>query len=163
MPLRKFVLAGALALLVAVGIAGPANPAQAVPRPPTYTEWYGHVHNSATTKCLDSGIPANAQMWSCSSAIYQQWYYNSRGKRLEGNSPAGCLDDGAGLNGSGAFLTACTGGLHQRWYYDGSGAVVNAGSGRCLDWDMATIKVQVWDCNYGANQLWTFEFVNEVG
>lgn len=158
--MRRKVLAVAAILLSLVAATAAAQPVQAF-SPAIY---HGHVYNGASTRCLDSGIPANAQLWTCSTAIYQDWWYNAglNARRIVGNSPSGCLDDGAGLNGSGAFLTACTGSLHQKWDYLGA-AMVNEGSGRCLDADEPTLghngtKVQVWDCNGGANQQWYFEF-----
>lgn len=160
---RRIAQAGFLTLLLtAVGVAAVAGPAAAIPDPPSF--YSGHVYNGASPRCLDSGIPANAQLWNCSTSAYQQWSYSPRPalRTIRGNSPSGCLDDGAGTNGSGAFLTTCTGSLHQKWDLVGS-AIVNAASGRCLDADLGTIggqgtKVQVWDCSGGSNQQWFFEF-----
>ena len=158
---RRPALTGlAIVLLTIVSGGVIASPAYAW-NPPVFS---GHVYNGASTRCLDSGVPANAQLWPCSSSLYQQWNYIQRPyfRTIQGNSPSGCLDDGAGLNGSGVYLTACNGGLHQKWDYDGY-HLANVASGRCLDADWPTIgqngtKVQVWDCNGGANQVWGFEF-----
>jgi hypothetical protein len=156
---RLFAAAVVVFAIAAVNVvaAGPANAFKGRPN--------GHVYNGASPRCLDSGVPQNAQLWNCSSSIYQQWVFLFNGT-IHGNSPDGCLDDGAGLNGSGAFLNACNGSLSQTWSQSqyGYGYIVNLASGRCLDADSGTIggqgtKVQVWDCNGGANQNWYFENV----
>ena len=160
---RRLALAGFLTLLLTtVGVATAAGPAGAIISPPPPS--HGHVYNGASPRCLDSGIPEYSQLWKCSTSSYQNWTYHPfpTGRTITGNSPLGCLDDGAGLNGSGAFLTACSGGQHQKWELDGY-LIINVASGRCLDADLATIggqgtKVQVWDCSGGANQQWAFEF-----
>jgi hypothetical protein len=139
-------------------IAGPAE-AQHIPMPTIYS---GHVYNGDSPRCLDSGTPTEAQLWTCSSSIYQQWVYNPRVGEIVGNSPTGCLDDGAGTNGTPVPLVACTGAASQKWTYDANSRLVNQASGRCLDADLGTIgsngtKVQVWDCGSGTNQKWVFE------
>lgn len=125
--------------------------------------YHGHVYNGGSTRCLDSGTVINAQLWACSTAIYQQWSYNLTAGRIIGNSPTGCLDGGAGTNGTPVPLVACTGALNQSWTYDSFNRMVNRASGRCLDADLGTIgsqgtKVQIWDCGSGTNQQWYFEF-----
>ena len=150
------VLTLALAI-VAAGSVVAVRPAEAV-----ITIYSGHVYNGASTRCLDSGTVNNAQLWPCSTSIYQQWTYNPRNGQIVGNSPTGCLDAGAGTNGTGVPLVACTGSASQKWTYDGSNRMVNQASGRCLDADLGTInqngtKVQVWDCGSGTNQQWFFE------
>ena len=125
---------------------------------------YGHVYNGDSPRCLDSGTPSGALLFTCSNSTYQYWVYN-RSDEIVGNSQTGCLDDGAGLNGSRVVLTACTGSASQQWYGDPSGgAFVNAASGKCLDADLGTIGgqgtiVQVWSCSGAPNQFWWFEFV----
>jgi Ricin-type beta-trefoil lectin domain len=149
------------ALLVGALTALAAGPAHAIPSGPII--YSGHVHNGDSARCLDSGVPANAQLWTCSTATYQQWTFNVRSGAIVGNSPTGCLDDGAGTNGTGVPLVACTGSLSQKWTYDANFRLVNQASGRCLDADLGTIgangtKVQIWDCGSGTNQQWYFEF-----
>jgi ricin-type beta-trefoil lectin protein len=148
-----------LTLVLAIGTlsAVAARRLQALP-----TFYSGHVYNGASTRCLDSGTVANAQLWPCSTSIYQQWHYNPSVGQIVGNSPTGCLDDHAGTNGTGVNLVTCTGASSQKWVYDGSYRMVNQASGRCLDADLGTInqngtKVQVWDCGTGTNQQWFFE------
>jgi len=100
-------------------------------------------------------------VWFCSSANTQVWTYSSRFRMIINYALNKCLDDGAGINGSGAFLNTCDmNSQHQRWFYDNTTFLINVASGRCLDWDMTgfSIKVEVWDCNSGANQQWFFEF-----
>jgi hypothetical protein len=157
--LRKRQSLFVLTLALAIG----ALSVVAVRRVQAFPTFYsGHVYNGASTRCLDSGTVANAQLWPCSTSTYQHWSYNPRGGQIVGNSPTGCLDDGAGTNGTGVPLVTCTGASSQKWTYDGSNRMVNQASGRCLDADLGTInqngtKVQVWDCGSGTNQQWFFE------
>ena len=155
---RKRLSLLVLTLVLAVGaLSGVAvRRAQALP-----TIYSGHVYNGASTRCLDSGTTSNAQLWPCSTSIYQQWVYNPRNGQIVGNSPTGCLDAGAGTNGTGVPLVTCTGSASQKWTYSGN-QMINLASGRCLDADLGTInqngtKVQVWDCSGGSNQQWYFE------
>jgi hypothetical protein len=150
-----FVLTLALAIVALSAVA--VRTVQALP-----TIYSGHVYNGASTRCLDSGTTTNAQLWPCSTSVYQHWSYNPRVGQIVGNSPTGCLDDGAGTNGTGVPLVTCTGASSQKWTYDANFRMVNQASGRCLDADLGTInqngtKVQVWDCGSGTNQQWFFE------
>jgi len=158
---RKVGVAGFLTLLVALLPFAAAGTAQALPA----LTPHGHVYNGDSPRCLDSGTTKGALLFNCSTSIYQYWVYN-RSDEIVGNSPTGCLDDGAGLNGSRVFLTACTGSASQKWIGDGDGGTfVNAASGKCLGADLGTIGeqgtiVQVWSCGGGSNQNWTFEFLS---
>lgn len=156
---RQFLFILTLALAIGALSLVATHRLQALPTVQFYS---GHVYNGASTRCLDSGTVANAQLWPCSTSIYQQWHYNPNVGQIVGNSPTGCLDDGAGTNGTGVPLVTCTGASSQKWFYDGSYRMVNQASGRCLDADLGTInqngtKVQVWDCGTGTNQQWFFE------
>ena len=150
---NKMVITGAfvLALTVASAVAATSAQAKPVTTPP---QAFGWVHNGASPRCLDTGVPANAQLWTCNGSVFQRWTMGYFGQ-ISGQSPAGCLDDDAGLNGSGVRVTTCTGSSHQTWYFSSTpGLIVNAGSGRCLDADAHGLgqdgtKVQVWDCNGG--------------
>jgi hypothetical protein len=147
-------------VVLLVGIVSAMTAGPVVALPPHYS---GHVYNGDSTRCLDSGTTTNAQLWTCSTSIFQQWSYLPAGGQIVGNSPTGCLDDGAGTNGTPVPLVACTGSLSQKWTYDANFRLVNRASGRCLDADLGTIgaggtKIQVWDCGSGTNQQWYFEF-----
>ncbi len=153
----KAIAAGMVLAIMSVLAA--TAPAQAIPPIPTFP--HGHVYNGAVSRCLDSGVPAFAQLWNCSSSIYQNWTLTRLGT-IVGQSPTGCLDAGAGTNGTGVPLVACNGSLSQKWHWNGV-TIVSQSSGRCLDADLGTIgsggtKVQVWDCAGGTNQQWFFEF-----
>jgi endo-1,4-beta-xylanase len=161
---RKFALMSALALLLgAMSAAAVAAPAQALPVIPVFDS--GHVFNGDSPRCLDSGTPTHAQLWTCSTSVFQQWTHRADfgAEPIVGNSPTGCLDEAGTTNGSGAFLNTCNGSLSQKWIYDGGlSTIVNAASGLCLDADLGTIgaggtKVQVWSCSGGSNQKWEFE------
>ncbi|HEX4959230.1 MAG TPA: RICIN domain-containing protein [Thermoanaerobaculia bacterium] len=154
---RRSIFALAMALSIGAMSMAVASPAQAQPAIAS-----GHVYNGGSPRCLDSGTPTNAQLWTCSTSIYQQWAFPYASGRMIGNSPTGCLDGGAGTNGTPVPLVACTGVLSQSWTYDPGYRLVNRYSGRCLDADLGTIghggtKVQVWDCGSGTNQQWFFE------
>jgi endo-1,4-beta-xylanase len=156
---RKVRAAAFLTLLFALLPFAAAGTAQAVTIPP-----HGHVYNGDSPRCLDSGTTKGALLFTCSNSTYQYWVYN-RSDEIVGNSQTGCLDDGAGLNGSRVVLTACTGSASQQWIGDGDGTFVNVASGKCLDADLGTIGqqgtiVQVWSCSGGSNQNWTFEFLS---
>jgi hypothetical protein len=155
---RKAGMAGVLlALLFALPFAV-AGQAHALPLPPQGT---GQVYNGDSPRCLDSGTANGALLFTCSTSIYQQWVYTNA-DTIVGNSPTGCLDDGAGQNGSRVFLATCNGSLSQRWIPNG-GVLINGASGKCLDADLNTIGgqgtiVQVWSCSGGLNQIWRFEY-----
>lgn len=164
--MRVITRALLVGLMAAVTGLAAATSASAIPPDPQPNPT-GHVYNGDSPRCLDSGTTQGALLFNCSTSIYQQWTYRLRTGQFVGNSPTGCLDDGAGVNGSRVFLTACTGSLHQKWYNNGGGygSFVNAASGRCLDADLGTIGgqatlVQVWDCNGWSNQQWYFEFTS---
>ena len=154
-------LLGVVGLVVAVS-SSMAGPAQAQVPP----QAYGRVFNGLSPRRLDSGIPTDAQMWKCTTSVYQQWYLSSSGQII-GNSPTGCLDGGSGANGALVPMVPCTGSASQRWFWDwnygrGSYRIYHVTSGRCLDADLATIgrngtTVQLRDCTTAANQQWTFE------
>jgi hypothetical protein len=155
---RKVGVAAFLTLLFALLPLAAAGTAQAFVNPVLA---YGEVHNADSTRCLDSGTPSGALLFNCSGSTYQHWVYTTS-LNILGNSPSGCLDDGAGNNGSRVFLTTCTGSASQKWT-DVSGKIVNVASGKCLDADLGTIGeqgtiVQVWSCTGALNQVWTFEF-----
>lgn len=156
---KTFVSTIGMAVIALLAFA--SAPAQAAIPPEIPVPPHGHVYNGASPRCLDSGVPAFAQLWTCSTAIYQQWTLTRLGT-IRGESPAGCLDAGAGTNGTGVPLVSCNGSLSQKWFWNGA-TIVSQSSGRCLDADLGTIgsggtKVQVWDCAGGANQSWYFEF-----
>jgi Ricin-type beta-trefoil lectin domain len=156
---RQSFLVLTLALAIGALSLVAVRTVQAVVPPGWYT---GHVYNGASTRCLDSGTVKNAQLWPCSTSIYQDWIYKPRTGEIIGNSPTGCLDAGAGTNGTGVPLVTCTGSASQKWEYDAYHRMVNQASGRCLDADFGTInqngtKVLVWDCHFDTNQQWYFE------
>lgn len=158
---RKTGLAGLLALLFAVVPFAVTGTAQAFPTLPPH----GHVYNGDSPRCLDSGTAKGALLFNCSTSTYQYWVYN-RLNEIVGNSATGCLDDGAGLNGSRVVLTPCTGATSQQWIGNADGGeFVNVASGKCLDADLGTIGqqgtiVQVWSCGGAPNQIWWFEFTS---
>ena len=158
---RARTLVSTLGVAIMTTLIFTTAPAQAAIPPEIPTPPHGHVYNGASTRCLDSGVPANSQLWTCSTAVYQQWTLTRLGT-IVGQSPTGCLDAGAGTNGTGVPLVACNGSLSQKWTWNGA-TIVSRSSGRCLDADLGTIgsggtKVQVWDCAGGPNQDWFFEF-----
>lgn len=161
-PRRKFGVAAFLTLFFALLPFAVAGAAQAVTIPA-----HGQVYNGDSPRSLDSGTANGALLFTCSSSTYQQWVYN-RADEIVGNSPTGCLDEGAGQNGSRVVLKPCTGAPSQVWFGSsaGSSEFVNEASGKCLDADLGTIGgqgtiVQVWSCGGASNQIWTFQFPEE--
>ncbi len=158
---RKAGVAALLTLLFAL-LPFATGSAQASPGLPTLPP-HGQVYNGDSPRCLDSGTPTGALLFNCSTSIYQLWVYN-RSDEIVGNSPTGCLDDGAGQNGSRVVLKPCTGSTSQQWIGDPfGGTFVNVASGKCLDADLGTIGgqgtiVQVWSCGGASNQIWSFQF-----
>src|SRR4051812_40236421 len=104
-----FVLMLALAIAATVTVVA-VHPAKAV-----ISIYSGHVYNGASTRCLHCGTAANAQPARCSAWIYQQWTYNPRNGQIVRNSPTGCLDAGAGINGTGVPLVTSNGSAYQKW------------------------------------------------
>jgi hypothetical protein len=159
---RKSAVVLMMSLLAGAECAVVANPAYAYIPP----RIFGQVYNGLSPRCLDSGSPANAQLFNCSTSIYQQWTFSYPGGQIIGNSPTGCLDGGAGLNGTPVPMVPCTGSLSQRWVWDVAGGtyrIINQASGRCLEADPGTIGhngtiVQLWDCNGQAYQQWYFQY-----
>jgi len=151
-----------MALLVVAVSASMARPVQAQ-APPVPA---GHVYNAQSPRCLDSGIPTDVQMWSCSTAIYQQWFMSTSGQII-GNQPAGCLDGGSGTVGGLVPMLPCTGAASQKWFWDwnyghGSDRIYNLANGLCLEVSLANINhngstVQLGTCGSGLNQQWMFE------
>ncbi|HET7014202.1 MAG TPA: RICIN domain-containing protein [Streptosporangiaceae bacterium] len=155
---RRYGLAALSTLLFALLPFAMAGSAQAVTLPP-----HGQIYNNDSPRCLDSGTPNGVLLFNCTTSIYQQWSYNRLGE-IVGNSPTGCLDDGAGVNGTRVILATCTGSTRQQWTIDPfGGEFINVASGKCLDADLGTIGgqgtiVQVWSCAGAANQIWSFQF-----
>ena len=158
----RFGVAAFLTLFFALVPFAVAGSAQAVTLPP-----HGQVYNGDSPRCLDSGTSTGALLFNCSSSVYQLWTYNRLGE-IAGNSPAGCLDDGAGTNGTRVKLVTCTDSTSQQWTVDPfGGEFINVASGKCLDADLGTIGgqgtiVQVWSCGGASNQIWSFQFPDDT-
>jgi hypothetical protein len=139
--------------------------------------------------CLDArtGTP---QMYGCgtfgdsTSSPYQQWSYSPQTNRISISLPEGrfrgfqidetfCLTAAGTTDGSPVTLASC-GASGQTWApYTASGSIVNLGTGKCLDVNVANGSwgtadgnpVQVYDCARtnagvysvykGINQAWT--------
>ncbi|MEU2949496.1 ricin-type beta-trefoil lectin domain protein [Streptomyces xanthochromogenes] len=70
-----------------------------------------------------------------------------------------CLTATGSAAGGSAVLSACTGADAQRWTTGGDGALVNAGSGLCLDvyggGTASGTRLDTWTCgSHQANQTW---------
>ena len=177
MILSKRLVAAMIAMVsvVSFGFAGTAYAIEGV-----FDKVFGRVQNGYSGRCLDSGTVTDTLLFNCSTSIYQQWVWtpdNRSGQAnlytIQGHDPVGCLDGGAGLNGTLVAMTPCDGSYRQKWGYSVNPfdsrrttyQIQNLESGRCLDADLASInyqgtKVQLWDCNSNAyNQKWYFEYI----
>ncbi|MFC5643213.1 RICIN domain-containing protein [Kitasatospora cinereorecta] len=134
--------------------------------------------NNLGGQCLDGDTvtlgnnPAKVQLWHCTGAENQVWYWSQVAGQPEGryniqNSvKLQCLEgDSAaiGTDGAKAQLRSCNGGSNQVWLWDGGGvgSLRNLDGNQCLDGDTVTIgndgaKVQLWHCTGVQNQTWTF-------
>ncbi|MFF2045937.1 RICIN domain-containing protein [Kitasatospora sp. NPDC058170] len=133
--------------------------------------------NNLGGQCLDGDTvtighdPAKVQLWHCTGAENQVWYWSQVAGEPEGryniqNSVRlQCLEgDSAtiGTDGAKVQLRTCNRGNNQVWLRDGAVANLrNLNSGQCLDGDTVTIgndgaKVQLWHCTGVQNQTWTF-------
>jgi hypothetical protein len=171
--------AGLATLVVAAGITvTAADPAAAS------NHWA--LHNTATAPwdggpCLDANTANintngdNIQLWSCSYAANQQWYWGAwggSGLTIVNSASGLCLDaDNNHINtpGDTVQLWSCWLGANQQWQVvqvHGSAMeeVVNIASGMCLDANPAGISsngdtVRMEPCTGAANQLWHFEYL----
>jgi hypothetical protein len=106
-------------------------------------------------KCVDvaGGDPANGtavQLWDCNGTAAQRW-------TIEGESVGAlgkCLDVAAASQADGAKVQIydCNGTGAQKWTARGA-ALVNTGSGKCLDADGA--RLRIWACTGDPDQAWT--------
>lgn len=79
-----------------------------------------------------------------------------KNSRLRNKASKLCWDIwGAGKqNGAGLVTWDCHGGGNQKFTYDAKERLVAAHSGKCIDLDGGTLRVQQWDCHDGPNQKW---------
>ncbi|MBW8484422.1 ricin-type beta-trefoil lectin domain protein [Actinomadura parmotrematis] len=118
--------------------------------------------------CLDAldGAHINGtavRAWDCNGLIpAQQWTLNSNGNVNLAGDTGLCLEVVGGAsakaNGTKVDLSACVAGaVNQQWQVY-NGGLKNPNSGRCLDapGSAAGAQLDIWDCNGGANQRWTF-------
>ncbi|MFE6056408.1 ricin-type beta-trefoil lectin domain protein [Kitasatospora sp. NPDC056446] len=114
-------------------------------------------------KCVDDSGSGTAdgtaiQLYGCHGGASQQLSLGNDGTvRVLG----GCvtpLNSGTG-NGTPLEYRTCAGTASQKWVPLANGALFHPASGRCLDlpgWQVADgTRLQLWDCVYEANQLWT--------
>lgn len=57
-------------------------------------------------------------------------------------------------NGGALAPWDCNGAANQKFTYDSKERIVVAHSGKCLDVDGGSLRVQQWDCHDGPNQKW---------
>ncbi|WP_061295282.1 ricin-type beta-trefoil lectin domain protein [Herbidospora cretacea] len=106
--------------------------------------------NAAPSRCLDvSGVSqaqgAQVHMWDCHTGVNQRWTRTAAGElRVYGNR---CLD----VNGNGA----ADGTIAQKFTQNPGGALVGAGSGKCLHATGNGALVELRTCDGSAAQRWT--------
>ncbi|MGH3403968.1 MAG: ricin-type beta-trefoil lectin domain protein, partial [Streptosporangiaceae bacterium] len=111
--------------------------------------------------CLDDRSASTAdfnpiQVYTCNGTNAQQWTVESNNTlQVLGK----CLDVNAAgtANGTTVDLYDCNGTGAQTWVPQSDGALLNPGSGKCLDdtgFGGAGTQAQIWSCTGSANQAW---------
>jgi GH25 family lysozyme M1 (1,4-beta-N-acetylmuramidase) len=143
------------------GLAGSASFTWTVSQVfPTSTS--GAVRLDLAGKCLDdrgnsSAAGTTIQIWSCNGAGAQNWSIAGGTIQVHGRCLAAA---GAGTaSRTKAVLAACTGAASQQWQVGTGAALVNVGSGLCLDDPYSSTgngtALWIFPCNGGPNQKWT--------
>ncbi|RAJ42707.1 carbohydrate-binding protein with CBM35 doain [Kitasatospora sp. SolWspMP-SS2h] len=114
-------------------------------------------------QCLDvkgggSADGTGLQLWGCNHTAAQTFAHPADGTlRVLGR----CVTAAGGATGNGTpvSLAGCSGGPSQTWTHRTDGALVNTGSGRCLDVPDGTTTpgaaaLRLYDCNASAAQAW---------
>ena len=116
--------------------------------------------------CMTVGVPVTAVTCDASNPA-QSWSYNASTGAIASTLSDGTyvLDGYACFNFDGAPVTAypsddgagTCGGRNQQWAWGADGRVINANTKTCLDVsDWAGPGVDVWQCNGGSNQNFTY-------
>lgn len=128
-------------------------------------------NGTTSNNCLDvtygttsPGAPIIA--YPCHGRVNQQWTRTPDGPStgvitVYSGSQKMCLDTdqhGTG-NGTRVIVSTCTGtptspSTSQEWIFYTDGTIRQKQTGRCLDKDVNSDKVQLWDCWGGDNQKW---------
>jgi hypothetical protein len=123
----------------------------------------GSLLNPQSGLCLDDPDDSSTdgtqlQIYTCNGTAAQTYSVNGGGM-IDG--PGGqCLDvygPDNGVDGTVVDLYTCQSySVDQHWYHNSSGSLETLG--RCLDitggGTAVGTKVELWDCNGGANQIW---------
>jgi hypothetical protein len=125
------------------------------------------IQSVATGQCLD--VPLNSRRNGLALAQYpclgnpnQTFHLQPDGGAYRVRTNNGlCLTASGTANGSLVEQIACVAGeSRQKWVVSGPTKplrFMNAESGRCLDVDVASGRIQVWDCLGSPNQAWNAE------
>jgi type 1 glutamine amidotransferase len=114
----------------------------------------------ASGKCVDVNGASSAdgtkiQLWTCTGGTNQQWARNGSTWRSLGK----CMTATGTGDGALVQLSTCNGGAGQNWAAQTGGALVNSGSGKCLDANGGSTangtQLIIWSCHGGTNQRWT--------
>lgn len=144
---RLAAVAGALAVMAGIMLAGPTTPAQA------YT--FTYVKNSVTKKCLDHSNSNGLRAITCNGGNYQKWYTPNGSSYLKNVATGKCLDHS---NSYGLRAITCNGGNYQRWtwavYSSENGyAFKNYATQKCLDHSTA-YGLRAITCTTSVHQDW---------
>ncbi|MEU9015042.1 RICIN domain-containing protein [Streptomyces sp. NPDC048479] len=112
-------------------------------------------------KCVDVAKASTAnftqvQLFDCNGSAAQHWTMAGDGSiRALGK----CLNVASGSTGASVQLYDCNGTDIQHWSYNlSTNEVVNTSSAKCLDVPAYnttnSTRLQIYDCNSGANQKW---------
>ena len=119
--------------------------------------------NTPSGQCVDvlgddnGGQGTPVDLWGCQSyALDQHWTYGPNGSL---QTLGLCLDTvGPSIDADSQVTVAdCDGSSTQQWVQQSNGAVLNVGSGLCLDDPNSNTndgtRLQIWTCNGGTNQV----------
>lgn len=128
------------------------------------------IHVNATGKCVDisgdrveAGVPI--QQYDCANTSSQSFRVLDGGNGylvFQGTKSGKVIDNPNASNNNGNKLWQwdLNNSPAQKWklqQVNGGFAMINQGSGKCLDIDLGGSYAQQWDCNLGqANQTFTF-------
>ena len=122
----------------------------------------GILRGQESGKCVD--VPAANQtngtrpaLWDCNNGGNQAWTSTASNQLKVFDTK--CLDAPATADGTPIQITDCTGSAGQQWRVRSDGAVVNVGSGKCLDvtghGTANGTEFVIWPCTGAANQKWS--------
>ena len=110
---------------------------------------------AVTAETCNAADPAQLWDFDAASGLLTSRAFASQGGVLEA---ADCATDDGAVVAVGTKGTSSCGGKNQQWTLKAGGTVINGNSGTCLDvYNFAGPPVDVWTCNGGSNQNFSFD------